>query len=214
MDEGSTRPLASSMARRRDRWGKTAALTLAAVVILVALVVAACSGGGSSPAGSDPASSGGSTSPVGGSANSGSNGGLTVAFAQCMRDHGITNFPDPNANGSISGGGNASGNPINPTSPAFQAAQQACQKYLQGGSTGSPASQAQQLNQALKVTACMRSHGYPDFPDPTDSNGSIAWNGSSLGSVSQKPAFQSQLQKCQSSVYGGGGTGTSGSAGA
>jgi len=130
-----------------------------------------------------------------------------------MREHGITSFPDPNANGSISGSGN-SGSQINPMSTQFQAAQQACQKYLQGGSAGSPASQAQELNQALEVTDCMRSHGYPDFPDPTVSNGNIAFNGTSLGSVSQTPAFQSQLQECQSSVYGGTGAGTSGSASA
>lgn len=130
-----------------------------------------------------------------------------------MREHGITSFPDPNANGSISGSGN-SGSQINPMSTQFQAAQQACQKYLQGGSADSPASQAQELNQALEVTDCMRSHGYPDFPDPTVSNGNIAFNGTSLGSVSQTPAFQSQLQECQSSVYGGTGAGTSGSASA
>jgi hypothetical protein len=210
MDKGSTQPPASSKARLRDRRGKAATLT--AILGLAALLLAACSGSSRS-AGSDPASSGGNSSPAGGSASSG-NGGLTVAFSQCMRDHGITNFPDPNGSGSISGSGNASGNPINPMSPQFQAAQQACQKYLQGGSTGSPASQAQEINQALKVTACMRSHGYPGFPDPTISNGNIAFNGTSLGSVSRTPTFQSQLQKCQSSVYGGNDAGTSGSASA
>jgi hypothetical protein len=209
MNADRTRMSGSPTERGRGRRGKAG--TLAAVLALIAVVCAACSSGSS--AGSDPASSAGSSSAAGGSSSSGS-GGLTVAFAQCMREHGIANFPDPNANGSISGSGNASGNPINPMSPQFQTAQQACQKYLQGGSTGSPADQAQELDQALKVTTCMRSHGYPDFPDPTISNGNIAFNGTSLGSVSQTPAFQSQLQECQSSVYGDGGTGTSGSASA
>ncbi len=49
-----------------------------------------------------------------------------LQFSQCMRAHGVTNFPDP----TFSGGGvqlrlsQQSG--IDPQSPAFQAAQKAC----------------------------------------------------------------------------------------
>jgi hypothetical protein len=48
-----------------------------------------------------------------------------LKFSQCMRTHGVPNFPDPifAANGMI-GIGIGKGN--NPSSPAFQQAQKAC----------------------------------------------------------------------------------------
>jgi hypothetical protein len=47
-----------------------------------------------------------------------STGTYSLAFATCMRAHGLTKFPNPNGKGSQL----APGNGINPTSPAFQAA--------------------------------------------------------------------------------------------
>jgi hypothetical protein len=48
-----------------------------------------------------------------------------LAFARCMRQHGI-NIPDPSPNGGIEMRGVPG---VNPDSPTFQAAQQACQQY-------------------------------------------------------------------------------------
>ena len=60
-----------------------------------------------------------------------------LANAQCMRDHGITNFPDPsfdeNGGAQIKIGKNTG---INPQDPKFQAAQNACAKV--GGFGGGP----------------------------------------------------------------------------
>jgi hypothetical protein len=79
-----------------------------------------------------------------------------LAFSQCMRDHGVTDFPDPqfNGNGVILGGGGQV--KIDPSSPTFQAAQQACQSLLPGsggtiksgsssdsGSSGGPSTTSQ-----------------------------------------------------------------------
>jgi hypothetical protein len=203
----------NSQTRRRHRPGRRwAAVTLAAVLGGLSVLLAACSSGGTVPVSSSAVNNSASSGPGGsggGSVGSG-NGGITVAFSQCMRDHGITDFPDPNSDGSISGSGSASGNPLNPMSPQFQEAQQDCQKYLQGGGASSSEDQAQEVTQALEVTTCMRDHGYPQFPDPVVSNGNISWNGSALGAVGSTPAFQNRLQTCQASVYGGG-SGTSGS---
>jgi hypothetical protein len=55
-----------------------------------------------------------------------------LKFAECMRAHGVSNFPDPPAG---SGGGPVKLN-INPQSPQFQSAQRACQKLLGTGSGG------------------------------------------------------------------------------
>jgi hypothetical protein len=59
-----------------------------------------------------------------------------LRFSACMRAHGVTHFPDPQAS---NGGltlvfGKNSG--IDPNSPQFKAAQKACQKLLPGGGPG------------------------------------------------------------------------------
>jgi hypothetical protein len=78
-----------------------------------------------------------------------------------MRSHGVPSFPDPSAQGGIN-----IPDSVNPASPAFQAAQATCKKLLPGG--GPPAHASEQQKQQLVETAqCMRSHGVPDFPDPT-----------------------------------------------
>jgi hypothetical protein len=59
-----------------------------------------------------------------------------LQFSQCMRSHGLTNFPDP----TFSGGGVQIGlsrqSGIDPRSPAFQAAQKACGSPI--GKVGPP----------------------------------------------------------------------------
>jgi hypothetical protein len=81
-----------------------------------------------------------------------------IRFADCMRSHGVSNFPDPGA-----GGGVRIGPGINPQSPAFESAQKACGSPGPGGGA--------QASEQLKVTMlaeseCMRRHGVPSFPDP------------------------------------------------
>lgn len=71
--------------------------------------------------------------PNGGSGNgssSGSNTQAVIKFANCMRSHGVPNFPEPNAQGQelITG---SSG--VNPNSPQFQSAMEACQSLLPAG---------------------------------------------------------------------------------
>jgi hypothetical protein len=58
-----------------------------------------------------------------------------VKFAECMRQHGVTNFPDPDPSGS-GFGQRISQAGIDVTSPAFQGAQQSCQALLPSGGAG------------------------------------------------------------------------------
>ncbi|MGB7051389.1 MAG: hypothetical protein WBG41_07460 [Acidimicrobiales bacterium] len=67
-----------------------------------------------------------------------------LKMSQCMRAHGITDFPDPSTKGGgiqikLNGG---SGGDLNPQSPLFQSAQKACAKDLPGkiGAAGTPKS--------------------------------------------------------------------------
>jgi hypothetical protein len=89
-----------------------------------------------------------------------------LKFAQCMRSHGVPNFPDPRA----SGGGFrvqvGPGTGLNPQSPAFQSAQTSCKHLLPGGGPGSGAPSAQAHAQLLQISECMRQHGVSSFPDP------------------------------------------------
>jgi hypothetical protein len=71
--------------------------------------------------------------PSGGTANpsqQAQNKANALKYSQCMRSHGITNFPDPDADGGIS---ISSGSGIDPQSPQFQAAQSVCRPLMGGG---------------------------------------------------------------------------------
>lgn len=86
-----------------------------------------------------------------------------LAVSECMRSHGVPNFPDPGGGGGL----NLDGTGINPFSPSFKAAQATCFKLLPGGGPGSHQASEQQKQQLVATAECMRSHGVPGFPDPT-----------------------------------------------
>jgi len=104
--------------------------------------------------------------------NSGTNRGLAsssrdalIRYADCMRSHGVTNFPDPDSSGNISFSGSGSG--PDPQSPLFQAAEKTCAKLRPGGNpAATDSATAARLQQFLAAATCMRAHGIPDFPDP------------------------------------------------
>ncbi|MGB6454189.1 MAG: hypothetical protein WBH47_06815 [Streptosporangiaceae bacterium] len=144
------------------------AVALVAALAVSGLLAAAC-GGGSSHAGSAP--SPGENLAVG-----------LDSFASCMRSHGVPGFhftrqSDPTslpANAAVvEVGFHGYYAQFDPDSPAFQAAQKTCEHLLpfSGGLTGTGTGGThQQFLQALKVVACMRSHGYPDWPDPINNH--------------------------------------------
>jgi len=140
--------------------------------------------------------------------NAGSAAGADAAgihFADCMRSHGVPSFPDPNPGG---GGFQFSpGSGFNPRSPAVRSAQAVCRKLLPGGPGPGPASENQKLAM-LRLAECMRSHGVPNFPDPTTnppsgppSGGGIAFGSPGVflsvpGTLMQSPAFKQAATKC------------------
>jgi hypothetical protein len=82
-----------------------------------------------------------------------------IEFSDCMRSHGVPNFPDPTANGLQLPQG------INARSPAFQSAQQACKQFLPNKGLP-PATNPHERAAALAFARCMRAHGLSQFPDP------------------------------------------------
>lgn len=118
----------------------------------------------------------------------------TLAFAQCMRAHGVPGFPDPGAAGQFNLAG------INQNSPQFAHAGGICGSS--GGNTGS-GQQAQNAAQGLKFARCMRAHGVKDFPDPA-TNGNGENNSVSVSGQGIDPqVFQAALTTCRPLLVGG-----------
>ncbi|MBV9804234.1 MAG: hypothetical protein JO130_13625 [Solirubrobacterales bacterium] len=131
------------------RPGRLAVLVSSACALLVGALLAACGGSTGQPVGTGTGAA--STAP----------GGKTrdIEFSDCMRSHGVTNFPDPGPNGlqiPVS---------VNPRSPGFRSAQAACKRYLPNGGNP-PATPAVDRAAAVTLAKCMRTHGVSDFPDP------------------------------------------------
>jgi hypothetical protein len=121
-----------------------------------------------------------------------------LKFSACMRSHGVTQFPDPDAAGQLTIDGIANGSGLNPNSPTFIHALTACKGLEPAGFTGQPRS-TQQQNAALKFAQCVRNNGVPDFPDPVNGQPLIDTNTiPSAATASGLSALNTARQKCQS----------------
>jgi hypothetical protein len=155
---------------------------------------------------SDP-STGGSTSAE----NNPARAAKALAFAKCMRSHGVSNFPDP-TNGELKlqvdkTPNSTSVNGVEVNGPAFQSAMQACHSYLPNGGHPSAAQTAKVKAQALAMSRCMRSHGVPNFPDPQFEAGPGGGVGIRIGGPGSRlnpnsPAFQTAQKAC-GRIFGG-----------
>jgi hypothetical protein len=122
-----------------------------------------------------------------------------AAYSSCMRSHGVPSFPDPDSQGHLNLKF-TKGGALDPSSPQFQAAQQACKRLAPSQNTST--TNAQFSAQALKFSACMRSHGVPKFPDPKTSGGVTGLLITGINPHS--PQFQAAMQACRSLMPGGG----------
>lgn len=199
----STRRAADPQRARRFRAG----LVLAALFGVCALA-AGCGGGSSRP---DVASLGAtrtttapSAPPSGSKANP-----ITSAlgFAQCMRTHGEPNFPEPVFHGRSASIDITPSSGVDPNSPQFIAATNACKHLLPNKGVPSKGSEGTTITAAdradyLKATACMRSHGVPDFPDPTFQDNTVSFK-SRTPIDSNSPQYKSALTTCQRLIPAG-----------
>ena len=148
----------------------------------MAVLAAACAGGGSSAAG-------GSSSYQ-----------KAVAYAQCMRSHGVPGFPDPDSKGNFI----IKGPELGGSGQQYQSADKACKHLLPNGGQMTAAQQQKALSQALKFSACMRAHGLPNFPDPTVEKGGISSHLGGSGISPNSPQLRAAQQACRSLLPGGG----------
>jgi hypothetical protein len=152
------------------------------------LLTAACGSGGSSSS-SNAADPAGHPSSQSSSQSSGQSG--AVAFAQCMRSHGVSDFPDPQ-NGHFLIPGDVQSN------PDFNSAVSACQSLLgPGGATNGGGSNSS-TSSLLAFAKCMQTHGVPQFPDPTAGGGI----GLPAGVDPNSASFQKAWHECESKLPG------------
>ena len=83
-----------------------------------------------------------------------------VKFAECVRAHGVSDFPDPNAKNDFEYG-------VSVTPAVWTKAVNAC-KDLQPPGTLSSKRTPQEQSEGLKFARCIRANGVKDFPDPVD----------------------------------------------
>jgi hypothetical protein len=89
-----------------------------------------------------------------------------MKFSECMRDHGVSEFPDPDASGQLTIDGVLNGSSLDPNSTAWKAAIGACKDLQPPGFTGDEAVTAEEQEGRLEFAQCMRDNGVEDFPDP------------------------------------------------
>jgi hypothetical protein len=127
-----------------------------------------------------------------------------LAYANCIRSHGVPDFPDPNGQGAfkiqpirVENGRTTPVEDLLPSSPAFQGAQRVCGQFTSAGLQIPPAQEKLEFQLSLKAAACMRANGIPNYPDPTFIGGSIDHNfDPSLNINPNSPAFLQAAKKC------------------
>jgi hypothetical protein len=111
-----------------------------------------------------------------------------------MRENGVPDFPDPDAQGRLRGAGHEQQD-----DPEFRAAQEACRDLAPGGEhekLGDPAF----VEQMREFSQCMRENGLPDFPDP-DAQGRLRGPGHEQ---QDSPRFRAAMDACRGKLPGGG----------
>jgi hypothetical protein len=137
-----------------------------------------------------------------------------LAFARCMREHGI-DMPDPDTSGgngvvTFSASAAGEGAKLDPEADKFREANDACKDLM--GDVGpmnmSPEQQQEMQDQALAFSRCMREHGV-NMPDPTfGGKGEMMMKiGPDDGLDPEDPKFQDAQQACGSAFGPGGGKG-------
>jgi hypothetical protein len=145
--------------------------TVAASVACLALVTAGCSKSPASPGVAQLTSTAPTVASGSAAASSApANGHTLLAYSQCMRAHGVPDFPDP-VGDELHIDARSPNSDLNPDSPQYATAEKACKALEPTRHAG--AISAKDQADALKYSACMRSHGLPNFADPVFTNGGI-----------------------------------------
>jgi hypothetical protein len=136
-----------------------------------------------------------------------------LAFAKCMRSHGVAQFPDPDRQGNFN---NATIQALDTNNSQDNDALFQCRSVLPNAGTGLTVEQIQQIQQqnvrdAVKGARCMRAHGVTNFPDPAATTGASGVNWGPVVSAMQAgefststPSYEAALKACNNRRDDGG----------
>jgi hypothetical protein len=137
------------------RGGRPRTGLIVSAMLALVLLATACAGGSNGPG-----VAGGGSSSTPSASPSGDPRDAALAYSQCMRDHGVSDFPDPDAAGAVN-------DPqLEEASDVVAEAQDACEDLLpeESGPGGSAGQKGE--DSILAYSQCMRDHGISGFPDP------------------------------------------------
>jgi hypothetical protein len=164
---------------RTRRLGRTG--LVASALVLMVVLATACAGGSNAPG---VAGAGSSSAPS--ASPSGDTG--AVAWARCMREHGI-NIPDPVPGVDVAHDSHGS-------EPGWDDAFQACQSLMPTGNGDVWTPSEQELEQLLSFAACMRAHGI-QMSDPDPTTGDMTAPGSIRAEQENDPLYQAAYAACK-----------------
>jgi hypothetical protein len=190
-----------SIPRRNRRIPRTESMKRTPLIAATVLAVGLLSGCGHHSTGPSVARLG--TSPSASAAPSAGGPASMLAYSQCMRTHGVPDFPDPDPDGRLTLTAHA-GSDLDPNSATFKAADKACAGLRPAPNASQMAANRTQL---LKYSKCMRSHGIPDFPDPGPDGGMQIQVKPGSDMDPNAPAFQAAQKACAAYQPGGAGNG-------
>ncbi len=168
---------------RALRRASTQTVAVLAVAAGISLLTTAC-GGSPSADGPGSAASSSTTSPV----------ARALAYSQCIRSHGVPNYPDPTINGNRINISNVNPSSLGVSQSVLQAAQKDCASLSPMNYVPPGFNKAKNTAEGVKWAQCLREHGEPNFPDP---NGNGAFDLPS-GTNLQSSALQAAEKACQS----------------
>jgi hypothetical protein len=179
---------------------RTATVTAAAFAAAVA--VAAC-GGSSGPTNSNSSNNSASSRP-----GSAAFRAAELRVSQCIRAHGVPNYPDPPSSGDMHSVGNGitvivNGVKLDASAQTLQNAQRACAKYAPVGPLVSSSQLASIKQGSIRTAECMRANGVPDFSDPSFTTGPgghglrISRGSGAANLNPYSPAFKAAQAKCK-----------------
>ena len=116
-----------------------------------------------------------------------------LTYSQCMRENGVPNFPDADAEGRIRISPPGS---IDPDSAEFQEASEACRHMAPAGWDEENAGPGD-AEALLEFTRCMRENGVPDFPDPDPNTGVRNMFGRDSKLDPNDPKVKAALEICE-----------------
>ena len=136
----------------------------------------------------------------------------SLAFAKCMRSHGVPKFPAPDGQGNFN---NSQIESITQNKPQARNAWAQCRSLLPNEGSGLSVTQLQDIQQqnlrnAVKAAHCMRAHGIEDFPDPAGSTQGSGINWQPVQSAIQSgrvdtntPSYEAAYDACSGKRVGG-----------